>query len=77
MHSSLPPKTLHKKRSSSWFKRKSGFFTMDQDGTLGIVDEDDRGHKRHKETLPVLPEISTLVGEDPGSIDWDEQAFKS
>lgn len=76
LHSSRPTNTLRKKRSSSWFKRKSGFFAMDSDGTLGMVSEDTREPKRWKETLPVLPEISTLVGEDAGSIGWDEQAFK-
>lgn len=76
MHSSMSPHTLRKKRSSSWFKRKSGFFTIDPEGTLGVVNEDNREHKRFKETLPVLPEISTLVGEDAGSIGWDEQAFE-
>lgn len=49
---------------------------MDSDGTLGVVNEDPREPKRFKETLPVLPEISTLVGEDAGSIGWDENAFK-
>lgn len=67
---------LRKKRSSSWFKRKSGFFTMDSDGTLGVVNEDNREPKRYKETLPVLPEISTLVGEEAGSIGWDDDFFK-
>lgn len=75
MHSSRP-NTLRKKRSSSWFKRKSGFFTVDSDGMLGVVSEDSRQPKRFKETLPVLPEISTLVGEDAGSIGWDDQIFK-
>ncbi|CZT16008.1 uncharacterized protein RCC_01848 [Ramularia collo-cygni] len=76
LHSSRPPNTLHKKRSSGWFKRKSGFFTMDSDGVLGVVNEDTRGPKRVKETLPVLPEISSLGGQDAGSIGWDDQMFK-
>lgn len=76
LHSARPTNTLRKKRSSSWFKRKSGFFTTDSDGVLGMANEDSREPKRWKETLPVLPEISTLVGEDAGSMGWDDEIFK-
>ncbi|KAK4495967.1 hypothetical protein PRZ48_013235 [Zasmidium cellare] len=84
MHSYKPNATLRKKRSSNWFKRKSGFFTMNEDGVLDVVSEDDgrSGAKRFKESsqrLPMLPEISTLGGGDlnEGSLGWDERAFRS
>lgn len=84
MHSSKPSATLRKKRSSNWFKRKSGFFTMNEDGVLDVVSEDDGGSgaKRFKDSshrLPMLPEISTLGGGElnEGSLGWDERAFRS
>ncbi|KAF2165666.1 hypothetical protein M409DRAFT_23956 [Zasmidium cellare ATCC 36951] len=85
LHSSKPSATLRKKRSSNWFKRKSGFFTMNEDGVLDVVSEDDGGRsgaKRFKESshrLPMLPEISTLGGGElnEGSLGWDERAFRS
>lgn len=84
MHSSKPSNSLRQKRSSSWFKRKSGFFQANEDGMLEVVGEDSRldtrSNKRFKEStpLPMLPEISTLSGGDlqHGSLGWDEQLFK-
>jgi hypothetical protein len=73
------PNKLRKKRSSGWFRRQSGFFTTNDEGVLDVVSEDMRGSKRMKaSTLPMLPEISTLVGDEnmEGSIGWDEGMFK-
>lgn len=71
---------LSKKRSSTWFRRKSNFFGTDEDGNLDVLNEDGPEHKRFKDNqLPVLPEISTLSGGrlDGGNIGWDEQLFRS
>ncbi|UJO19763.1 uncharacterized protein CLAFUR5_10261 [Fulvia fulva] len=79
MHSNQQA-TLRKKRSSNWFKRKSGFFTTNENGFLDVVSEDPRpDSKRAKRSdLPMLPEISTLSGDSvgEGSIGWDEGLFK-
>ncbi|KAI5356957.1 hypothetical protein Slin14017_G126170 [Septoria linicola] len=74
-----PSTGLRKKRSSSWFKRKSTFFGVNDDGTLDVLDEDGPEHKRFKDNqLPTLPEIGSLGGGslDGGSIGWDDQLFK-
>ncbi|EME41708.1 hypothetical protein DOTSEDRAFT_73939 [Dothistroma septosporum NZE10] len=79
MHSTKQA-TLRKKRSSNWFKRKSGFFATNENGFLDVVNEDPRpDSKRAKHSdLPMLPEISTLSGGTlgEGSIGWDEGLFK-
>ncbi|KXT05532.1 hypothetical protein AC578_3714 [Pseudocercospora eumusae] len=70
--------SLRKKRSSNWFKRKSGFFNNTDD--LDVLSEDGPEHKRFKDahSLPVLPEIGTLSGGelDGGNIGWDEHLFE-
>ncbi|EME88766.1 uncharacterized protein MYCFIDRAFT_213406 [Pseudocercospora fijiensis CIRAD86] len=70
--------SLRKRRSSNWFKRKSGFFTNTDD--LDVLSEDGPEHKRFKDahSLPVLPEIGTLSGGelDGGNIGWDEHLFE-
>ncbi|KAM3421847.1 hypothetical protein BST61_g2224 [Cercospora zeina] len=73
-----PAALPHQKRSSSWFKRKSHLFGMNDDGTLDVLDEDGPEHKKFKDNqLPTLPEIGSLGGGrlDGGSIGWDEQLF--
>ncbi|KAF2211059.1 hypothetical protein CERZMDRAFT_85630 [Cercospora zeae-maydis SCOH1-5] len=75
-----PAALPHKKRSGSWFKRKSHLFGMNDDGTLDVLDEDGPEHKKFKDNqLPTLPEIGSLSGGrlDGGSIGWDEQLFTS
>jgi hypothetical protein len=76
---------LRTKKSSNWFKRKSGMFTMNGDGFgLDAVDEnqrpDTRDSKRIKESnpAPLLPEIAEFAGGslDGGDIGWDEGIFK-
>ncbi|GIZ37620.1 hypothetical protein CKM354_000106300 [Cercospora kikuchii] len=73
-----PATSSRKKRSSSWFKRKSHLFGMNDDGTLDVLDEDGPEHKRFKDNqLPTLPEIGALSGGklDGGSIGWDDKFF--
>ncbi|KAF2769569.1 hypothetical protein EJ03DRAFT_327175 [Teratosphaeria nubilosa] len=81
----LPRPELRKKKSASWFRRKSGMFTMNQDTGFGLdsVDEnqrpDTRESKRVKEApAPSLPQIGALRGGqlDGGNIGWDEGLFK-
>jgi hypothetical protein len=70
---------LRKKRSSGWFRRQSGFFNTNDEGEVEVINEDLRAHKRMKPSpLPMLPEISTLVGDEhmEGSIGWDDGMFK-
>ncbi|KAK4553596.1 hypothetical protein LTR86_009392 [Recurvomyces mirabilis] len=80
-----PRPDLRRKKSSGWFKRKSGMFMLNDDNILDAVDEstsrpDTRDSKRLKETIepaPLLPEVGTLKGGriGNGEIGWDENLF--
>ena len=80
-----PRPDLRRKKSSGWFKRKSGMFMLNNDYTLDEVAEassrpDTRDSKRLKETVapaPLLPEVGTLKGGriGNGEIGWDENLF--
>ncbi|KAH9826462.1 hypothetical protein Tdes44962_MAKER03455 [Teratosphaeria destructans] len=81
----LPRPELRKKKSASWFRRKSSMFVLNEDAGFGLdsVDEnqrpDTRDSKRVKETpAPYLPQIGALSGGhlDGGNIGWDEGMFK-
>ncbi|KJX92426.1 hypothetical protein TI39_contig5852g00016 [Zymoseptoria brevis] len=81
LHTFQDQNKLRKKRSSSWFRRQSGFFSSNDEGVLEVVSDDMREKKRTKSSrghLPMLPEISTLTGDEAmeGSIGWDEEMFK-
>ena len=67
---------LQKKRNSTWFKRKSGFFTVNEaTGGLDVVAEDP---SEAKKASLMLPEVNKLGGGrlNDGAIGWDDGMFR-